>query len=203
MIEQRLLYNDFLYRWPIEKLTEMQLQDYVGIDNPDTFSQWIETKTRILGSIKGMTAIKFGIYQRKDPNKTFKAHNNDEKYSWLKVYGVDRNHAFEEIKKEIIEIANFSKDGRFDLIDQTKLPDFFKWKVAFLYSEERLIPIYKREVLLEIAESYGLQTSLNTKVSEIQKLMMAKKPRLLDVYDFMKQLDEKFNTDKRREGFKN
>ncbi|MBK8396303.1 MAG: hypothetical protein IPL26_13850 [Leptospiraceae bacterium] len=42
----------------------MQLQDYVGLKNKDAFCQWVETKTRLLGSIKGLTSIKFGIYER-------------------------------------------------------------------------------------------------------------------------------------------
>ncbi len=77
----------FLGRWTIENGLDMTLEEYVGLGNKDTFCQWIETRTRIYGSIKGMTSIKFGIYERKDLAKRPKSYNNDEKYSWLKGYG--------------------------------------------------------------------------------------------------------------------
>jgi hypothetical protein len=79
------------------------------------------------------------------------------------------------------------------------LPDLFKWKVAFLYSNERLIPIYKRDVLFKIANHFGLKTDRNTKISEIQNVMMLNKPAYLNVYEFMRQLYDQFgeNDDKK------
>ena len=67
--ELKEILDSFLNRWDIESVKEMSLEEYVSVGNKDTFCQWVETKTRILGSIKGMTSIKFGIYERKDPTK--------------------------------------------------------------------------------------------------------------------------------------
>lgn len=75
------------------------------------------------------------------------------------------------------------------------LPDLFKWKVAFLYSNERLIPIFKRDVLLKIAHHFGLKTGRNTKISEIQNVIMFNKPADLDVYSFMRKLYDEFGTE--------
>ncbi|MFQ5965665.1 MAG: hypothetical protein ACE5KZ_15430 [Candidatus Scalinduaceae bacterium] len=52
-----------------------------------------------------------------------------------------------------------------EAIDSLLLPDLFKWKVAFLYSNERLTPIYKKDVLFKIASSLKLATDKNTKIS--------------------------------------
>jgi cellobiose-specific phosphotransferase system component IIB len=191
--ELKHLLANFLERWTVAEIKKMQLTDYVGIGNKDTFCQWVETKTRMLGSIKGMTSIKFGIYERNDPSVKPQNYQNDEKYSWLAAYGNDREEAFKRIKEEIIEIVNLSEIGKFHLIDNIKLPDLYKWKVAFLYSNERLIPFFKRDALLKVAEHFGLQTSSNTKVSEIQNLMMVNKPANLNVYEFMRMLDRQFN----------
>lgn len=191
--ELKELLDAFLDRWTIDDLNKMQLEDYVGIGNKDTFCQWVETKTRMLGSIKGMTSIKFGIYERNTPFQRPKNYQNDEKYSWLIAYGKNRNEAFDKIKQEIIKIVTLSEIGKFDLIDNIKLPDLFKWKVAFLYSNERLIPFYKRDALLQAAKHFGLQTSVNTRVSEIQNLLMINKPANLNVYEFMRLLDKQFN----------
>lgn len=197
--ELKELLDEFLDRWTIDNISNLTLQEYVGLGNRDTFCQWVETKTRMLGSIKGLTSIKFGIYERKDPAKRPKNYENDDKYSWLQGYGDNRKSAFENTKRDIIKIIQLSEVGKFEQIDNILLPDLFKWKVAFLYSNERLIPIYKRDVLFKIANHFGLKTDRNTKISEIQKVMMLNKPAYLNVYQFMRQLYDQFgeNDDKK------
>jgi hypothetical protein len=190
--ELKELLDEFLDRWTIDDVKDLTIHDYVGLGNKDTFCQWIETKTRKLGSIKGMTSIKFGIYERKEPKKKPKNYKNDDKYSWLKEYGDDRVEAFKKTKQNIIEIIELAGIGKFDLIDDIDLPDLFKWKVAFLYSNERLIPIYKRDVLYKIANHFGLKTSRKTRISEIHNIMIANKPANLNVYEFMIQLYTQF-----------
>jgi hypothetical protein len=197
--ELKELLDEFLDRWTIDNVQNLTLQEYVGLGNKDTFCQWVETKTRMLGSIKGMTSIKFGIYERKDPTKKPKNYKNDDKYSWLQDYGDNRKTAFENTKRDIIKIIELSEVGRFEQIDKILLPDLFKWKVAFLYSNERLIPIYKRAVLDKIANHFGLRTDRHTKISEIQNVMMLNKPAYLNVYEFMRLLYDQFgeNEDKK------
>lgn len=186
------LLDNFLGKWTIDNVNNLTLQEYVGLGNKDTFCQWVETKTRRLGSIKGLTSIKFGIYERREPNKKPKNYKNDDIYSWLQSYGNDRKEAFEKTKQNIISIIELSEIGKFELIDQIELPDLFKWKVAFLYSNERLIPIYKRDTLFKIAKHFGLITNKKTKISEIQNLMILNKPANLNVYQFMWQLFDQF-----------
>lgn len=196
--ELKELLDEFLDRWTIENVQNLTLQEYVGLGNKDTFCQWVETKTRMLGSIKGMTSIKFGIYERKDQAKRPKNYKNDNQYSWLQGYGDTRKVAFENTKREIIKIIQLAEVGKFSEIDNIILPDLFKWKVAFLYSNERLIPIYKRDVLFKIANHFGLKTNRHTTISEIQNVMMLNKPAHLNVYAFMRQLYDQFgdNEDK-------
>jgi hypothetical protein len=194
--ELKELLDAFLDRWQPDDIQEMTLEKYVGVNNKDTFCQWVETKTRMLGSIKGMTSIKFGIYERKDPKKIPKHYENDNKYSWLKAYGKAPSEVFENVKADIIKIIGFTQKGKFEEIDGILLPDLFKWKVAFLFSNERLIPIYKREVLFQIANHFGLKTNRKTKISEIHRLMISKKPANRDVYQFMGELYDRFGREK-------
>ena len=190
------LLDEYLNRWTIDNVNRMTLQEYVGLKNKDTFCQWVETKTRALGSIKGLTSIKFGIYERNDPSSKPKNYRNDEKYSWLRNYGDNRKEAFENVKRDIIKIIRLAELGKFEQIDSILLPDLFKWKVAFLYSNERLIPIYKHDVLIRIAEHFGLHTNRNTTISEIQNVMVLNKPAQLNVYEFMRQLYNQFGETK-------
>lgn len=198
-IELNEILNAFLERWQADDIKEMTLENYVGVGNKDTFCQWVETKTRMHGSIKGMTSIKFGIYEREDKNKKPKYYQNNIKYSWLKAYGENHIDAFNEVKSEIIKIADFAQRGNFNQIDNIRLPDLYKWKVAFLFSNERLIPIFKRTVLFKIANHYGLKTNRKTKISEIHNLMISNKPTNQDVYSFMHELYDQFGRGKGKE----
>lgn len=191
--ELKELLDEFLDRWTLENVQNLALQEYVGLGNKDTFCQWVETRTRMLGSIKGLPgSIKFGIYERKDIKKKPKNYKNDDKYSWQKGYGDNRTKVFENIRHDIVQIIQFSELGKFEQIDSIILQDMFKWKIAFLYSNERLIPIYNRDVLIKIANHFGLKADHNTAISKIQNIMMLNKPAHLNVYEFMRQLYDQF-----------
>jgi len=198
-VELNEILDSFLNRWDLDAVEAMTLKDYVSVGNKDTFCQWVETKTKMLGSIKGMTSIKFGIYERKKPNKKPKNYTDDDKYSWLRAYGSNRAEAFQNTKRDILKIIQHSEKGDFSKIDHIIMPDLFKWKVAFLYSNERLIPIFKRDVLFKIANHFGSETNRNTKISEIQEIMIANKPANQTVYQFMGALFDKFGREKDKE----
>lgn len=96
------------------------------------------------------------------------------------------------MKKDIIKIINFAENGNFAEINNILLPDLIKWKIAFLYSNERLIPIYRKDALLAIAESFGMKTDKNTLISDIQEIMISNKPSNIDVYSYMANLFGKY-----------
>ena len=117
----------------------------------------------------------------------------------MRGYGQNCNDTFFNVKSDIIKIVDFAQKGQFDKIDEILLPDLFKWKVAFLFSNERLIPIYKRTVLFKIANHFGLKTNRKTKISEIQNLMISEKPANQNVYDYMRELYDQFGRGKEKE----
>jgi hypothetical protein len=184
--------SDFLNRWPRDVVSVMTLEEYVSVGDQDTFCQWVETKTKMLGSIKGMTSIKFGIYKRKPGKKGLKYYSNDELFTWRNTYGINREDAFDNVKSHILKIIEFSERGRFTEIDKIDLPDLFKWKVAFLFSGERLIPVFNRIYLFTIASRLGMSKTKGSTVSQIQSLMISQKPSYFDVYGYMQQLIEDF-----------
>lgn len=193
-LSREILY-EFLDRWDTEAIKSMELNQYVSVGDKDTFCQWLETKTRALGSIKGINSSKFGIYKRSDPNANPKNLINDNLYSWQRYYGENRKEAFENVKAEILKIIDYSEKGDFEKIDDLHLTLFVKWKIAYLYSNERLIPIFKKAVLHKIAEHYGLNITRKTKTSQIQNLIIANKPSHLSIYQFADFLYEKYGRD--------
>jgi hypothetical protein len=189
--------SSFRTRWPVKKVKQMTLDQYVSVGDPDTFCQWIETKTEDLGNIKGPAgSIKFGIYKRTDKNKKPRIYDNDEEYSWQKSFNANtKDEAFQIVKNEIIEIIKCADEGNYEAIDSSKLYDIFKWKVACLYSNERIIPIFNRDWLGRIAEHFGLPKK--NPYSAIHRKMISHKPHHLSVYEYSSKLCGEFGGKKK------
>jgi hypothetical protein len=199
LIEKRNLYDRFLEQWPEGRVRSMDLADYVDVGNHDTFCYWVERETRYLGSILGSPAIKFGIYRRKKGNEPIARYANDSEYSWRPFYGSSRDEAFKAIRNAILHVIDLSKNGIFSEIEEVRLSPMFKWKIAFLYSNERLVPIYEEKTLRRISEYFGLQQGREILVSEIQERMMQNKPADLEIYEYMESLWYRFNEEGARQ----
>lgn len=181
-------YNSFQERFPIEKLEEMTLEEYTNLDRSDSFCYWIESRTGSLGSFWGGSSFKFGIYRYKNrPSDTRVV--SDDKYAWYRLLKSDSaEDAFIKIRNTVVKIANAARTGDFEVIDGVKeLGPSYKWKIAFLYSDFRLIPIYRREYLVGAAEAMGIANAARMKTSAIQRRLMemAGDQNIFDYYDFL------------------
>lgn len=91
-------------------------------------------------------------------------YSHDESYSWYSRLGNTAEEAFALVKNTIVEIAQSAQRA-----DWTKIEDIEAekvlwpvaiWKIAFLYSDERLLPIYDKDGwLVPLAEHFGLSTA--------------------------------------------
>jgi hypothetical protein len=190
--------HDFLDRWTFDNVNQMTLDQYVSVSDKDTFCQWVETKTVDLGNVKGaIGSIKFGIYKRTDKNKKPRNYDNDEEYSWQKSFNANtKDEAFQIVKSEIVKIIRCANVDNLEAIDSSKLYDLFKWKVASLYSNERIIPIFNREWMLRIADHFGLPK--NSPYSAIHRKMISHKPHHLSVYEYSSKLCGEFGGKKKQ-----
>lgn len=168
------LYDDFLKEFPLEKLTSMTLEKYTNLNRNDSFCYWLETKTISLGSMKGGGSAKFGIYQYANPTSDSKLMM-DNKYAWYKKYNVsDCGSAYNIVLSTINDIAQAASNGEFDLIDNIKtLGEVYKWKIAFLYSDMSIMPIYERGMLENICLLLGYKNAKKKPNSELQKYLMS------------------------------
>ncbi|PUZ28566.1 hypothetical protein DCC81_03535 [Chitinophaga parva] len=179
----------------------MTLPDYVGIGRKDTFVQYVENKTKPLGSIGGMDSSKFGIWERRDPSHQPGRFANVGKYSWpRRLPFATAAEVFAAIKTELLSIVAAARTGNFAVIDRPGiLVDFFKWKVAFLYSNERLIPIFSRDVLAGIAQGLGLPGNpKKLPVWDIQQAMVAGKPFGMNIYQYARHLLDRYPSARQR-----
>ena len=191
-IDKRNLYQQFQEEFPIETLRSLPLGRYTNLNKDDSFCYWVECRTDELGSFWGGSSYKFGIYKyNKRPNPADPRIQSDKDYAWYAKYGkATALEAYEVVRNAVVSIAEHARNGELEAIDKiTELGDSYKWKIAFLYSNEALIPIYKREMLNLVAEELGMEQPAKKSVPDIQRFLMTAKEDK-DLYDFYDELLE-------------
>ena len=195
--DRHQLLREFLRTWPLERVETMTLEEYVvGASNSkDSFCYWLETYAKQLGNIKGFSgggSFKFGIFC-KNPKNAYDSsqYTSDEVYAWKRTLGANRNVAFDRIKSSILAVIKYSGCGEFDKIEEvTDLFSFVKWKIAFIYSNYGLVPIYKSDWLRTIAIEQGFAGNIKL-TSELQVFILQQKPLEADFFEWY---DELLNT---------
>ncbi|PWG79288.1 hypothetical protein [Pararcticibacter amylolyticus] len=198
--EQRIfdeqLQEDFLSAWPIDMIREIPLHRYVSVNDQTTFCQYVETITRPLGSIKGMNSVKFGIYRRRKPEERPKHVISNKTHSWSQRFHDDSNDeekVFKKVIEEVYSIASYASEGYFEHICYLNLPSIFRWKVAYLYSGGRLIPIFSIENLRAIVSTLGMpNVDRKTTYWQMQQFLIDRKPLGMTSVEFMRVLYEEF-----------
>ena len=203
-IDKRSLYQQFQEEFPIETLRSLPLERYTNLNKDDSFCYWVECRTDKLGSFWGGSSYKFGIYKyNKRPNPADPRIQSDEDYAWYAKYGkATALEAYEVVRNAVVSIAEHARNGELEAIDKMmELGDAYKWKIAFLYSNETLIPIYKREMLNIVAEELGMEQPAKKSVPDIQRfLMTAKEDKdLYDFYDGLLEILKEHEIDKTEE----
>ena len=188
-MNRRTLYNEFLFHFPLERIRNMKLDEYTNLNRENSFCYWLESKTVELGSIWGGSSYKFGIYRYDKRPDNPSVVVSDEEYAWYKKYNAsNREEAFEVVLKAIITIAESALSGSLDVIEEENtFGNVVKWKIAFLYANETLLPIYKRDMLEKAASKYGYSNPLKAKTYELQRFLMSQKGDK-DLFDFYDEL---------------
>lgn len=189
-MDRRTLYNQFLQRFPIENLGNMTLEEYNNLNRDNSFCYWLESKTNDLGSIWGGTAYKFGIFKfDKTPKDDNSKYAHDENYSWSSRLGSTSEEAFNNVRNAIVKIAKHARNAEWDEIEKIKeLWPITTWKIAFLYSNEQLLPIYDKDGwLIPLATYFGLQNAKKRSRVDLYKFLLKKKGDK-DLYVFCDEL---------------
>jgi 5-methylcytosine-specific restriction protein B len=146
--ERDALWDEFLARWPLEELPDMQMDEYTRAGDKDCFTYWLEARTEGLGSIWGGSAFKFGIYGRKDQSQKSSGEgvSYTTDFAWATKYGAKPDEAFVNVRKEIMQVANAAHRGDLAAVEAADLGPVTKWKIAFLYQDRqrpKIINIFK------------------------------------------------------------
>lgn len=179
-------WDEFLAKWPVERVRTMTLDEYSNPGTNESFTYWIEFGTMNLGSIRGGDSSKFGIYRRNSEPKDERSHiKHGEKHSWKRVLGDNEDQAFGTIKSQLIEVIEAVHRRDLDIIEQSPLPNTVKWKTAYLYQDRQepcLLSIYKPSVLFAACGSEDMT------VAQANRLLIQKMPEGMDISEYAYQV---------------
>ena len=201
-MDRRTLYNLFLQQFPIENLGKMTLEEYTNLNRDNSFCYWLESKTYDLGSIWGGSAYKFGIFKfDKTPKDDNSKYAHDENYSWSSRLGHTAEEAFNNVRNAIVKIAGHASKGEWDEIEEINdLWPVTTWKIAFLYSNEQLLPLYDKDgLLVPLAVHFGLSDAKKHSRADLYKFLIEKKGDK-DLYAFYDELLAITEAEKSKEG---
>ncbi len=138
----KLLREEFVKSFPIDKLSEMTLDQYAAGKHDreigSTFCHWIEFRTVELGSIKGGSSSKFGVY--------WSAKN--QRWEWNQLFQTDDVEiAFQKLKAGLVKLIQAVELGQFDDLDKIgdkglgKNRNSVRAKPLYLYFPDDFLPI--------------------------------------------------------------
>lgn len=145
-------WDEFLTRWPLNKLKSITLNEYTQEGDKDSFTYWIEHRTSDLGGVGGGSSFKFGVYKRADSSHKESGRGRifEGEYAQYEKYGNTRDEAFNKVRDLIVQIGNAARKGDWKKIDSIDIGVAYKWKLAFLYQDKdnaKIIPVYSPDVL--------------------------------------------------------
>lgn len=169
------LYEEFLRLYPVEKMRIITLEEYTNLEKT-SFCYWVENKLNDWGNIHGATSYKFGIYKwYKKPEIEKTNILADDKYAWQDRFGKTADEAFTNIRNKIVQIIEAAQSEQYEAIDDIDVSEMFKWKIAFLYSNKKLINWFSKEALFCFSKHFGKEFDDNAPTSELQRFLITQK----------------------------
>ncbi len=189
-----IILSDFLSLWTVDKVEKMTIKEYANLSDHNSFCYWLEYETKSLGAIGGIALHKFELWKPKNKKKDFKDNRfkTDGEYVWNAKKGETSQEAFTEIKKLILEIILQSQKQNWKAIDTIAFHAIAKWKISFLYSNKKILPIYSKRALLSISKGLGQEFQYKTHISVLQDFILDYKDKNEDIDDFAHRIYSQF-----------
>lgn len=171
-------YEGFIKNYPKENLDNLTLEKYTNIkttDSDEYFTHWLERKTENCGKFRTASSYAYGIYkvnpnniqdeaEKKNAKGKYKAFDENMKKS--KDYldeGQAKTYFEEKIRPIIIALSKFEDIGdNHNIVKIIRPLDInYARKIAYMYNVDKLIPIFKKEVIESIAEFFGIKEEVD------------------------------------------
>jgi 5-methylcytosine-specific restriction protein B len=149
---------EFINKFPIDKISELTLDQYVLGTDKESFCYWLEFKKiedkAIVFGIGGGNASKFGLYKSKDGLYQTGYGENKKALS-----GKDLEDYFNSIKNAIIGACKCVEGDRIKDIKQMNIPfgNMILQKILSIYYPTKFITIGASNVLIDFAKDIKLQ----------------------------------------------
>lgn len=182
--ELQKLYDQFLKKFPLDKLRDMQLNEYTNSKENEPFCYWLEFKLKDLGGIRNGSSYKFGIFKHSTIKESSKYKSiSDDEYTWTSMLGDSKEDAYKIVLNEVVRVAEAAHEGKFGEIDRTDYNIIWpsvRWKIAFLYSlgrldDKKILPIYVLKHLRKIASEKGMEEASKQDAFTIQQYLLKKR----------------------------
>ncbi|NOS90297.1 MAG: hypothetical protein HOP30_00090 [Cyclobacteriaceae bacterium] len=194
--------DEFLLAWPRERVESMTIEQYANLADHNSYCYWLEYRSEKIGAIGGISLHKFELWKPKDDKETKdNRYTSDGRYIWSTKNGKTVNEAFFRIRQLILNIIDNSKDQNWTAIDSIPFHLIAKWKIAFIYSDRKLLPIYTKRALLEITEGLGMTFPYKTKVSILQEFILSRKKPEESIKDFAWNLYGKYASKNKKRNY--
>lgn len=170
-------YNAFIEKYPKENLGNLALEEYTNIkinDNDEYFTHWLERKTEKCGKFRTASSYAYGIYKvnpnniqdEDEKNKAkdkYKAFDDNKKSKDYLNEEIAKNYFKEKIRPIIVALAKDEDIGESHKTVKTVRPLDINYarKIAYMYNVNKLIPIFKKEVLESIAEFFSIKDEVD------------------------------------------
>lgn len=161
----------FIEEYPKESISSLAIQDYTNLEKT-SFCYKLEFGLDILGGISGSTAFKFGIYKANNAPKLHDGVKFEDGYAWQERFGDTYENAYIAIRKTVADIALLASKKKFEAIEDIELADTVKWKIAYLYSNRSIIPIFNIDMLSKVAELWGMKNASESSYTELQNFLL-------------------------------
>lgn len=151
--ELRQLREEFVRRFPKERLSELTLEQYaLGHEGSrDGFCYWLEFKTKRLGHMGG-DARKFGVWWDK----------SEGRWRWNRIYE-SAEDALAKIKGGLSALVEAAEQGRFgelDRIGEERLGQSrygLRCKPLSIYFPEQFLPVWQPEHVANFLKEFGVE----------------------------------------------
>jgi hypothetical protein len=151
--ELESLRQAFVSRFPMDRLEQLTLEEYaLGHEGyKDSFCYWLEWETTKLGSVRGGSSAKWGVWWNSSANK------------WIYNEGVfdSPTDALKQLTSGMTALLNAAANGEFDKLDEignTRLGrnrNSLRAKPLFLYFPDKFLPISSPTHLENILLYFG------------------------------------------------
>lgn len=185
--------SGFLKSWNVERIRTMSLIEYAHLEDHDSLCYWLEYGTKYLGAIGRISLNKFELWEIQN-DKDFKddRFKKQNGYAWNRNKGQNLTEAFVEVRRLVVDVVEKSLAGEWQAIEHIPFHSIGKWKLAFLFSDKRLLPVYSKRALLAISDGLGLEFTSNAQVYQLQEGILTTKPDNEDVIDYSNRLYDQF-----------